>query len=246
MEGGPQVRSMPGSPTQQGPLFTPDQLTQVSQIFRMGIEPVVRELNTRFEGLQAPVTRVPEGTATLHGARPADPSLSSGLSSGPSRFGEQPPMSPGPVFAERGQAGGISSLRQSSPPEGGSPPGLNQRRERNQDPEERDGRDIFSKSDKWLPPMPTIDFSHFSRWRTRADEVLGFSDWVQALRAWVSLGSDVFAWEIAQCIGWEQEIHMAVLRPAQQTRSARLLAIPIQTFKDFARGNTMLQVLSLK
>jgi hypothetical protein len=150
------------------------------------------------------------------------------------------------VFAERGQAGGISSLRQSSPPQGGSPPGLNQRGERTQDPEERDGRDIFSKSDKWLPPMPTIDFSHFSRWRTRADEVLGFSDWVQALRAWVFLGSDVFAWEIAQCIGWEQEIHMAVLRPAQQTRSARLLAIPIQTFKDFARGNTMLQVLSLK
>ena len=74
-----------------------------------------------------------------------------------------------------------------------------------------------------------------------ADEVLGFSDWVQALRAWVSLGSDIFAWEIAQCIGWEQEIHMSVLKPAQQTRSARLLAILIQTFKDFPRGNTMLQ-----
>jgi hypothetical protein len=87
--------------------------------------------------------------------------------------------------------------------------------------------------------MPTIDFS---RWRTRADEVLGFSDWVQALRAWVFLGSDIFAWEIAQCIGWEQEIHMSVLKPAQQTRSARLLAILIQTFKDFPRGNTMLQV----
>ena len=86
--------------------------------------------------------------------------------------------------------------------------------------------------------MPTVDFRN---WRTRADEVLGFSDWVQALRAWVSLGSDIFAWEIAQCIGWEQEIHMSVLKPAQQTRSARLLAILIQTFKDFPRGSTMLQ-----
>ena len=54
----------------------------------MGIEPVVREMSTRLDGLQAQVTRVPEGTAALHGARPADASLSSGLSSGPSRFGE--------------------------------------------------------------------------------------------------------------------------------------------------------------
>ena len=116
--------SAPGSPTQQGPLFSPEQLTQLVQIFRMGIEPVVREMmSTRLDGLQAQVTRVPEGTAALHGARPADPSLSSGLSSGPSRFGEQPPTSPGPVFAEQGRAGGISSLRPSSPPpRGGSPP----------------------------------------------------------------------------------------------------------------------------
>ena len=123
-------------------------------------------------------------------------------------------------------------------PRGGSPPGLPQRGERNQESDEKDGCDIFSKSEKWLPPMPTIDFS---RWRTRAEEVLGFSVWVQALRAWVSLGSDIFAWEIAQCIGREQEIHIPVLKPSQQTRSARLLAILIQMFEDFPRGNTMLQ-----
>eukprot|EP00435_Cladocopium_sp_Y103_P062537 s1579_g24.t1 len=147
------------------------------------------------------VTRVPqERTDALHGARPvpADPSLSSGLSSGPSSFGEMPPTSRGPVFAEQGETAGISSVRQTqSPPRGGSPPGLPQGGERNQDSDEREGRDIFNKSEKWLPSMPTIDFS---RWRNRADEVLGFSDWVQALRAWVSLGSDVFAWEISQCI----------------------------------------------
>ena len=81
--------------------------------------------------------------------------------------------------------------------------------------------------------MPTIDFS---RWRTRADEVLGFSDWVQALRAWVFLGSDIFAWEIAQCIGWEQEIQMAVLKPAQQTRSARILGISHSDIQRFPEG----------
>ena len=218
--------SMPGSPGPQGPLFTPDQLTQIAQIFRMGIEPVVREMSTRLDSLQAQVTRVPEGTAALHGARPADASLSSGLSSGPSRFGEQPPTSPGPAFRPVGSPPGIAQV---TPQRGERNP--------NQD-DDRDGRDIFSKSEKWLPPMPTVDFRN---WKTRADEVLGFSDWVQALRAWVSLGSDIFAWEIAQCIGWEQEIHMSVLKPAQQTRSARLLAILIQTFKDFPRGNTMLQ-----
>ena len=70
---------------------------------------------------------------------------------------------------------------------------------------------------------------------------LDFRSGFQALRAWVSLGSDIFAWEIAQCIGREQEIHMPVLKPSQQTRSARLLAILIQMFEDFPRGNTMLQ-----
>ena len=177
--------SMPGSPGPQGPLFTPDQLTQIAQIFRMGIEPVVREMSTRLDGLQAQVTRVPEGTAALHGARPADASLSSGLSSGPSRFGEQPPTSPGPAFRPVGSPPGIAQV---TPQRGERNP--------NQD-DDRDGRDIFSKSEKWLPPMPTVDFRN---WKTRADEVLGFSDWVQALRAWVSLGSDIFAWEIAQCI----------------------------------------------
>ena len=234
--------SAPGSPTQQGPVFTTDQLTQIAQIFRLGLEPVVRDLTTRLDSLQAQVTRVPQGgTVAAAGARPVpvDPSLSSGLSSGPSRFGEMPPTSPGPAFAEQGQAAGISSVRQTqgSPPRAASPPGLPRGGERRDD-DEREGRDIFSKSEKWLPPMPTIDFG---KWRNRADEVLGFSDYVQALRAWVSLGSDIFAWEISQCIGWEQEIHMSVLKPAQQTRSARLLAILIQTFKDFPRGNTMLQ-----
>ena len=161
---------MPGSPGPQGPLFTPDQLTQIAQIFRMGIEPVVREMSTRLDSLQAQVTRVPEGTAALHGARPADASLSSGLSSGPSRFGEQPPTSPGPAFRPVGSPPGIAQV---TPQRGERNP--------NQD-DERDGRDIFSKSEKWLPPMPTVDFRN---WRTRADEVLGFSDWVQALRALV-------------------------------------------------------------
>ena len=151
--------SMPGSPGPQGPLFTPDQLTQIAQIFRMGIEPVVREMSTRLDSLQAQVTRVPEGTAALHGARPADASLSSGLSSGPSRFGEQPPTSPGPAFRPVGSPPGIAQV---TPQRGERNP--------NQD-DERDGRDIFSKSEKWLPPMPTVDFKN---WRTRADEVLGF------------------------------------------------------------------------
>ena len=102
--------SMPGSPGPQGPLFTPDQLTQIAQIFRMGIEPVVREMSTRLDGLQAQVTRVPEGTAALHGARPADASLSSGLSSGPSRFGEQPPTSPGSAFRPVGSPPGIAQV----------------------------------------------------------------------------------------------------------------------------------------
>ena len=132
--------SAPGSPTQQGPVFTTDQLTQIAQIFRLGLEPVVRDLTTRLDSLQAQVTRVPQGgTVAAAGARPVpvDPSLSSGLSSGPSRFGEMPPTSPGPAFAEQGQAAGISSVRQTqgSPPRAASPPGLPRGGERRDDDE---------------------------------------------------------------------------------------------------------------
>ena len=90
---------------------------------------------------------------------------------GPSRFGEQPPTSPdlrSDLWGRR------QVIAQVTPQRGERNP--------NQD-DDRDGRDIFSKSEKWLPPMPTVDFRN---WKTRADEVLGFSDWVQALRAWVS------------------------------------------------------------
>ena len=62
--------------TQQGSLFTTDQLTQIALIFRLALELVVRDLTTRPQSLQAQVTRVPQGgTAAAAGAKPvpADP-----------------------------------------------------------------------------------------------------------------------------------------------------------------------------
>ena len=53
-----------------------------------------------------------------------------------------------------------------------------------------DGRDIFSRADKWLLAMPLPDFS---KWKaSRQEEILQFSDYIAQLRSWVALGSERF------------------------------------------------------
>ena len=230
-------------PSQQAPAshvgasveFTPEQVAQIGQIMRLGLEPVIQQINTRLDQLQLQqqtqmeAARVPVTPAAK--AR-TSPSISS---SGLSGFGEMPQVSPGPSFPKN------------VPPPPPLPSRVNEttqavpnqelsEREREKDKEQV--RDVFSKSDKWLPAMPTIEFS---KWKSRQDEILGFADYVSSLKAWVSLGSDVFAWEIECCLSWTQEIHMSALKPQQQVRSARLLAILIQTFQNHPRASMLIQ-----
>ena len=58
-------------------------------------------------------------------------------------------------------------------------------------------RDVFSKSEKWLPhpPEPKVE-----KWLNRESEIEGFFSYVQALRAWSQLASDKMAEEIQQAI----------------------------------------------
>ena len=81
-------------------------------------------------------------------------------------------------------------------------------------------RDMFSKSDKWLPAMPQPDFS---AWKSRQEEILQFSQYIGSLKAWSALGSDTFSYEIRQSIQWGSEIFMSSLKPAQQVRASRLM-----------------------
>ena len=105
----------------------------------------------------------------------------------------------------------------------------------------QDDRDVFTKSEKWLPPLPKCEHG---TWKTREQEILGFAGYVQSLRSWVALASDTFGWELESALSWPHELHMTNLKPAQQLRSARLLAILTQAFAEYPRAHMILQAYS--
>ena len=105
----------------------------------------------------------------------------------------------------------------------------------------RDGsreRDVFSKSEKWLPhpPEPKVE-----KWLNREAEIEGFFSYVQALRAWSQLASDKMAEEIQQAIKWPSEIVTSTLTPGQQARSARLFALLKVAFSSHVRIDSLIR-----
>ena len=101
-----------------------------------------------------------------------------------SGFGERPPVSPVRNF-------GVPVMTAEGVPvyEG---PGVVASRA-----EERE-KDIFTKSEKWLPAMPLPDFSKWTK--SRQEEILCFSEYMSQFRSWIALASDVFAFEIESAI----------------------------------------------
>ena len=73
---------------------------------------------------------------------------------------------------------------------------------------------------------------------------MGFAGYVQSLRSWVALASDTFGWELESALSWPHELHMTNLKPAQQLRSARLLAILTQALAEYPRAHMILQTYS--
>ena len=155
---------------------------------------------------------------------PRNQQSSSGLSS-LSGFGERPPVSPLRNF-------GVPGVTTEGVPyhEG---PGVAASRA-----EERE-KDIFTKSEKWLPAMPLPDFSKWSK--SRQEEILCFSEYMSQFRSWIALASDVFAFEIESAIRHPDELHMGGLKPAQQLRSSRLLAMLQQIFTPYPRAYMLIQ-----
>ena len=101
-----------------------------------------------------------------------------------------------------------------------------------------ENRDVFSRSEKWLGPSPTVDYS---AWKTREDEVLGFTSYVQELVAWASQGSVQFGREIEQSTHWPTSIAWSTLGVDQQSRAVRLSAILKATFGSHGRIAVMIQ-----
>ena len=137
-----------------------------------------------------------------------------------------PPGAPGSPVLE--------SYRISTPSPGRSPPPPPPRD--SQDAE----RDVFAKSDKWLPSLPVIDFTS---WKDRISEALGFLTWMEKLTSWVGLGSEVFPNELMHAVRTKDEAVLGqdMLTVEQQKRSIRLLHILRQTFAGHDKSSLILQ-----
>ena len=206
------------------------------------------DFNMRLNGLQQQVVHQQNVFAQAQvqqaASQPAQvpvaktsPSISSGLSS----FGDRPPTSSQPNFPR-------NTVEQ--------PPGLQQSPQRlisevrqgqgtaqntQGEASSQGDRDVFTKSEKWLPPLPKCEHG---TWKTREQEILGFAGYVQSLRSWVALASDTFGWELESALSWPHELHMTNLKPAQQLRSARLLATLTQALAEYPRAHMILQAYS--
>ena len=199
------------------------QITQVSQRVDQ-LAAVVSQLSLN-QASQVPVggspPRTPDGT-------PSPPTRqgesSSGLSS-LSGFGERPVVPPVRNFGVPGATSEGVPLYEG--------PGVAASRA-----EERE-KDIFTKSEKWLPAMPLPDFSKWSK--SRQEEILCFSEYMSQFRSWIALASDTFAFEIESAIRHPEELHMGGLKPAQQLRSSRLLAMLQQIFTPYPRASMLIQ-----
>ena len=199
------------------------QITQVSQRVDQ-LAAVVSQLSLN-QASQVPVggspPRTPYGT-------PSPPrrqgESSSGLSS-LSGFGERPVVPPVRNFGVPGATSEGVPLYEG--------PGVAASRA-----EERE-KDIFTKSEKWLPAMPLPDFSKWSK--SRQEEILCFSEYMSQFRSWIALASDTFAFEIESAIRHPEELHMGGLKPAQQLRSGRLLAMLQQIFTPYPRAAMLIQ-----
>ena len=242
--------SMPRSPTGQQEVFSTAQMTQIAQILSLSLNQAMAmgEFNMRLNGLQQQVVHqqnvFAEAQVQQAASQPAQvpvakgtPSISSSLSS----FGDRPPTSPQPNFPRNNveQPPGlqqsprrlISEVR----------PGQGTAQHTQGEASSQDDRDVFTKSEKWLPPLHKCEHG---TWKTREQEILGFAGYVQSLRSWVALASDTFGWELESALSWPHELHMTNLKPAQQLRSARLLAILTQAFAEYPRAHMILQAYS--
>ena len=92
--------------------------------------------------------------------------------------------------------------------------------------------DIFAKSEKWLSPAPV---PASSQWKTREEEIMQWSTYLDSLIGWAAQASLEFSLEIGHASRWPREILWSSLNVQQQARSRRLLAILKSAFSEHPR-----------
>ena len=219
----PQKRTNFGEAAPDGPSNEPGTASGPQQ----GVANLEQQLTAIVQAMTALQSQFSEQHAVLERRLVAvedGRSRGSGLDGG-SRFGTQ--------YRGSGQSGSSDFNRVGSP--------IRTRTEEHQPRRTRESsgdRDVFSKSEKWLPqpPEPKV-----STWVNREAEIEGFFSYIQALRAWSQLASDKMATEIQQAIRWRSEIATSTLTVGQQGRSARLFALLKVAFSAHPRIDSLIR-----
>jgi len=97
---------------------------------------------------------------------------------------------------------------------------------------------MFSRNEKWIGNPPTVNHK---AWKTREDEVLGFTSYLQELSSWASQGSVKFGREIELSSRWIDPIIWSRLSNEQQNRAVRLQALLASAFSEHGRISLMVQ-----
>ena len=102
---------------------------------------------------------------------------------------------------------------------------------------DRDNRDVFTKSEKWLgsPPAPSSE-----KWVSREDEVLGWAAYLTSLVNWCSLGSIQFGREVELASRWSGPVFWNSLSRDQQIRAVRLCSILRVAFANHPKISMMI------
>ena len=83
-------------------------------------------------------------------------------------------------------------------------------------------KDMFSRNEKRIGNPPTVNHK---AWKSREDEILGWSVYLQELSSWASQGSVKFGREIELSSRWIEPIIWSRLSSEQQNRAVRLQAL---------------------
>ena len=100
------------------------------------------------------------------------------------------------------------------------------------------GKDMFSRNEKWIGNPPTVNHK---AWKSREEEILGWSVYLQELSSWASQGSVKFGREIEQSSRWLEPINWSRLSSDQQNRAVRLCALLNAAFAEHGRISLMIQ-----
>ena len=99
-------------------------------------------------------------------------------------------------------------------------------------------KDMFSRNEKWIGNPPTVNHK---AWKSREDEILGWSVYLQELSSWASQGSVKFGREIELSSRWIEPIVWNRLSSEQQNRAVRLQALLSAAFAEHGRITLMVQ-----